>query len=168
MKLIKYLTITIVIVCAVTIVFIFSLPSSIFNVPFIKKYNTAILMPEGWGFFTKNPRERSLLLYKIEYTDTIGIVYKNASFKNYLGLSKKNRRIYLESNILISDAYKNLIWYTEMQKHPKSIKVKKNDRIQFIPIGNYMIIEREILPWSFTKYKKNYKNEYKIAYITVY
>lgn len=168
MRLIKYLITTIVITCLVTIIFIFSLPSSVFNVSFVNRYNTGILMPEGWGFFTKNPREKSLLLYKIQHSDTIPIVYKNASFKNYLGLSKKNRRIYLESNILISKVNKDLVWYTEPQKQPKLIKIEKTERIKFIPKGNYIIIEKEMTPWVFAKYKKNYKNEYKIAYITIY
>jgi len=167
MKLIKYLIITIVMLSFITIVFITSLPMSVFNISFSKKYNTGILIPEGWGFFTKNPREKIITMYEIRNNDTISLTYKNASSKNYFGLSKKNRRINLESNILIAQANKSLIWYNKSQKNPKFIKIKRTKRILFIPSGNYVIIEKEILPWSFVKYKEYYKNEYKIAYISI-
>jgi antimicrobial peptide system SdpA family protein len=53
----------------------------------------SILFPQGWSFFTKDPREASLCLYDLKKNRS-KINFKNTQSKNLFGLIKSDRLTY--------------------------------------------------------------------------
>ena len=73
------------------------------------------LVPQGWGFFTRSPRERLHQIYKLEHADNniiskAPIAISNSSIKNFFGLSRKARRIHLEMMRLMAYAGDDSTW----------------------------------------------------------
>ncbi|MBP2834092.1 SdpA family antimicrobial peptide system protein [Aquimarina sp. U1-2] len=59
--------------------------------------------PEGWGFFTKNPRDLLMEVYKkMENGEFKKIDVSNHSFSNAFGLSRKVRMIGYEASVISS------------------------------------------------------------------
>lgn len=52
------------------------------------------LFPQGWSFFTKDPTESRMTLYKIENNKLIAINFKNTQSHNFYGLTKSDRIFY--------------------------------------------------------------------------
>ena len=49
------------------------------------------LIPEGWAFFTRSPREEQIYIYS--YKDLRKVSLKNTDMSQYLGIKRKNRFI---------------------------------------------------------------------------
>lgn len=62
---------------------------------------TNILLPQGWSFFTKNPRDLKVYVYKLGNDRIAKVDLANFSAPNYYGLNKRNRLVHhvLQKNI---------------------------------------------------------------------
>lgn len=79
---------------------------------FRTKKNLTFMMPQGWAFFTKDPREVRMDAYKITESGEIKLLtIGNTSWENAIGLSKGNRYADYELSKIIphipKEAWKN-------------------------------------------------------------
>jgi len=86
-----------------------SISESIINVSRISKIRSTVFMPEGWAFFTKNPREENFVLYKKEGHGWDLKTIQAGSYKNIFGLNRKIRIANQELGMLLSN-YTNPQW----------------------------------------------------------
>ena len=131
--------------------------SSVFESNLVEKQKMMLLLPEAWGFFTKDPTEPSLGLYKldsnnIEYVDFIDKrEYWNFSF------SRKARLLGREIGRVIDQLDKEN-WID----CPKSIKEcnlatffnVKNTAREPTFCGQYIIAMQKPIPWAWYKSSK--------------
>lgn len=68
------------------------------DVSFQERYAASLFLPEGWGFFTRSPRETKYVLYHASAQgQPAGLVtYRNSSAQNLFGFSRRSRRLNME------------------------------------------------------------------------
>lgn len=118
------------------VVVLSAFPHNPISIPYIKKKQSTILrtfLPEGFGFFTRNPRETQIRIYNIdEYSTPHKIQMQNAMFSNYLGLNKKSRAF----NVEIASIIQQLLdqnWITHIGVLNET---NRTDHLNFIPMTN--------------------------------
>lgn len=157
----KY-TITFVIVCffMVNLIFLIFISSIPFNpiqykLSFVKN-KVFTFTPQGWAFFTRNPREEQIYIYRIDNNGRLSrINQKHSNFDNIMGLDRKVSKIsvevqYLTSNIHKSE-YTETIWnYDEniFGKVPSKYISVINPINNPLLCGNYLIVKQKIVPWA--------------------
>ncbi|MGC6479431.1 MAG: SdpA family antimicrobial peptide system protein [Flavobacteriaceae bacterium] len=138
-------------------IFISSIPVPS-NIKFENKSRIFSLLPQGWGFFTRDPRENITTLYEIDKLGNgyIKFTKTNNASNNYFGISRKNRLINLELGVVTSRLNqgnwieKKGVFDLDFQIqidtiytgfYPKNIK------------GDFFIVEQERIPWAWSKNK---------------
>lgn len=106
------------------------------------------LIPQGWGFFTKDPKEPNFYLYKVD-REVSEVNLMNFSFKYYFGLSREPRIISTEIALIanklgVKDWHKNITMDSLLKLTPPIFM--KNDSINALPPGKYIIEIKEIVP----------------------
>ncbi len=80
-----------------------ALPFNTITLPFERWAHIRFFTPEGWGFFTRDPREERLLLFaKHDGRWSSASVGPNGNASNLFGLNRAPRSQGLEASILIS------------------------------------------------------------------
>lgn len=83
--------------------------STVFSFGLRKNIN--LLFPQGWGFFTKDPKEIMVDAYIVENGKLRLITELNTSKNNFFGLSRSNRFVGFELSLLLGhiprEAWKN-------------------------------------------------------------
>ncbi|MCZ9292782.1 SdpA family antimicrobial peptide system protein [Corynebacterium lehmanniae] len=75
------------------------------SLSFIEKEKLTAIVPQGWGFFTKNPQEERLNFYKrTPQGEWVADDTANASSTNLFGASRKSRLRGLELSKLLAQA----------------------------------------------------------------
>lgn len=148
--------------------FISTLSQNVVPISGEEKELISSFFPQGWGFFTRDPREPKYKLYELSESNSPSLVnYKITSYKNLFGFSRKGNRLCMEmiriQNILPNPSK----WTTSKLDIDNfnatdfdSIKVNQKDFVYTKP-GKYIIKEYQITPWNWIKYPDNYKQEYK-------
>lgn len=124
--------------------------------------------PQGWGFFTRNPREPKYKLYELTESNAPLLVnFKITSQENLFGFSRKGSRICMEM-IRIQNKLPNTSEWTTSKLDIDQFNSDNFDLIEidqkelfYIEPGKYIIKEYYITPWNWLKYPDNYKEEYK-------
>jgi antimicrobial peptide system SdpA family protein len=113
------------------------------------------IIPQGWGFFTRNPREEQTILYTIQDTSSVLFTKTISSIDNSFGASRKLRCYNVEVGTLISkindsswveEKGGNLVFDTNLQTDT----VKNN----FYPCsirGDFFFVKQERIPWAWGK-----------------
>ncbi|MDK3836574.1 SdpA family antimicrobial peptide system protein [Staphylococcus pseudintermedius] len=172
----KYSSLFIFCSCLYIIVFFVSIQNVFPNNP-IKEKTFKVgsyiydFFPQGWAFYSKNPRE---LTYNVVYTQSgeNATQFPNASPSNYLGLIRKGRAQGIEAGRLVANLRDSDWKETEEDpvKFGRSLRVieVKNDLQKPTIKGDILVYYQEPVPWSWAKTFKN--NEYmpsKVARILV-
>lgn len=125
-----------------------------------------MLVPQGFAFFTRNPREPQIYIYKYIKQDSLVIVNKKSSLSlsQRFGLSRTNRRVNIEFNNVLN---KILIWHKDYDLAKKDIvSININDEESKIIQGKYLFVKEERIPWAWAKNDKlKPKRRYKILMI---
>lgn len=131
----------------------------------------SFFFPQGWGFFTRNPRELKYELYKLSAGHLPELMnYKITSSKNLYGLSREGNRIVMEMIRIQNVLPKTLKWISSDLDADKFVinanrKITVVDSVpgdvSYIKPGNYMMKEYEITPWSWAKYPNNITKKFK-------
>jgi antimicrobial peptide system SdpA family protein len=82
---------------------------------------TSLVFPQGWSFFSKDPREATMNLFSIENGVLRKIDFKNTQAKNLYGLKKSDRLIYYKI-------------YGDVQKFPIKHFYNSRDNINSIDL----------------------------------
>lgn len=114
-------------------------------------------IPQGWAFFTRNPRENVVKLYKV---DDHKLVYLNSttslSFEDFLGIKRHKRRISAELSEIISNMKKTKKWNefrnievaTAVNKIQISDTIENKFKNKLLKSGEYLIFSSKRMPWA--------------------
>lgn len=119
-------------------------------------------VPQGWAFFTRNPKENVVKFYKVENSQLNHINGTTSlSFKDVFGLKRHKRRISEEFSQIMSNIKKECKWQefrgVEINKASKKTMVCdtviNNFKAPLLENGEYLIYSSRRLPWAWAKSK---------------
>ncbi len=147
-----------------------AIPFNPLSLPTSKSVHIISLVPEGWGFFTRNPKETNVILYK-KNGDKWKIWTKSNGDPSFLfGLSRKNRKIVSET-ISILGKLPDSSWIQNREGKinfniPKVVSVK-NDTPNQLLSGKFIIVKQDPIPWSWSKEYKHISMPYDITQVQI-
>jgi antimicrobial peptide system SdpA family protein len=138
-----------------------SLPHNALALPGETALSTAVWAPEGWKFFTRNPREEQTHLY---VRNAAGMwndadVGPNGSSRNLFGLSRQGRAQPLEYGALLKDLPKEA-WRDcdgspeQCLEHALVAKTLSNTSVTKTLCGTVGIVRQKPVPWAWAKSKR--------------
>ena len=137
-----------------------SLPHNALTLPGGAKLQTAVWAPEGWKFFTRNPREEQTHLYT-----RAGSSWANASTgpnalaRNLFGLSRAGRVQPLEYGALVKDVPKEAWVDCEgspmecLEEAPVAASLS-NTALRKTLCGSVGIVLQKPIPWAWADSKR--------------
>ena len=135
---------------------------------FVNRYDTTIFFPEGWGFFTKSPREEKHTAYYVLPNGQLSPVHsKNGSAQNWFGLSRRSRRVNMELSQLFAAAQADSGWVQVVDHEADFTGLRFNrlavDTIRFdgkkyhlLRRGDYILKRYRIPAWSWARYPAHF------------
>ena len=154
MRKIFYLLVILFQICFFYIIVISSLKGTVTGSTFVyKKYINAVV-PEGWGFFTKDPREDMTEIYVQENGQMKRIDFLNNDLRNWFGLSRKSRRVAMDVGI-IYEQIKNETFHASLKEADENpVEIKFWERLyalQNYSTGELYFVQKEYTPWAWYK-----------------
>jgi antimicrobial peptide system SdpA family protein len=137
------------------------LPSTSFNpLKFSYRYSSLIytLLPQGWGFFTRDPREAQTMVYRPEGS-AFRLVNKSNGEASYLfGLSRVSRRQNIELGQIIA-TIPSQAWTPCSSRNlssclSDSLVVRKNPFKSPLIKGEYVLVSTNPIPWAWSHSRK--------------
>ena len=130
------------------------------------------LLPQGWGFFTKSPRDANLYVYIKNEKTFKRASRQNFTYKNFYGLSRVDRIKHLQLGRLLSKI-NDTLWSKFESKDFKSFKngnepieVNNNFRKQLLR-GNIFVVSQKPVPWAWSKSSDKFNSPKKILFLHV-
>lgn len=114
------------------------------------------LLPQGWGFFTKDPRDPLLEVYKINSKNELErVTLLNFDSQTYYGLSRKARFLGCESSE-VTGSLKKYKWSTDIYSNiynlKKGVVAKYNEKkLKYLKKGSYLFLTYKIVPFAWIK-----------------
>lgn len=132
-----------------------------------------LIFPEGWGFFTKSPRDFHLEVYKLEYNELKLVTIKNQSTNNLIGFSRKIRVVSYEASILASQI-EEVDWVDKLEKDftkdidkLRPVEIKVNQNFKYMNKGTYIFKLFKITPFAWAKNNQELNNPVKISKVKI-
>ncbi|MFK7846785.1 MAG: SdpA family antimicrobial peptide system protein [Rhodothermales bacterium] len=119
------------------------------------------ILPEGWAFFTRDPRQPSLYGYKNVNGSWVIHENQNSRLSNLLGVQRKSRTLGLELDVIVSQRGDSSwvecedeinICYQHDSLNPIPVN---NTTVVKTLCGEFIVQERKPVPWAWSS---NYKN----------
>ena len=142
---------------------------------FKNKQNFLVLIPQGWGFFTKDPKDVIIDAYEALPTkDSAQLLsVSNTSLKNLVGLSRNNRFVGYEISKLVphipGKAWKNKRGYLDVGAIPPdstSIIHTVTDTLAFFEVGrDYILHQYKPIPYAWSGKGQEKNRPYLVARI---
>ncbi|RAJ19873.1 antimicrobial peptide system SdpA family protein [Pedobacter cryoconitis] len=134
-----------------------------------------MLLPEGWGFFTRNPREtRTFFLVNDSGKLIQDSRIRNGTIKNVFGLKRDGRLVNLIYMNLL--AKRKITWYKYSDSlsvvNYRSKRFRSNqifiDSVPGIKLnGQIIVVRKTLIPWAFRDYEGKIGQEIKFTKIDV-
>ncbi|MEH6681692.1 MAG: SdpA family antimicrobial peptide system protein [Sediminicola sp.] len=139
------------------------------NISKVITLEQTLLTPQGWGFFTRSPREEQLYVYRVENGDYTQFLDVNFSAQNVFGFSRKNR-IMLNEIVALTQKLDDSLWVSTREKNLKmiefdSLHVMANKSKIPLLCGIYIIKRENLLPWAWREYKGTLELEKKYIWV---
>ncbi len=148
--------------------FITTFKTNVVQLSYLNDKGVQFFFPQGWGFFTRNPREAKYKLYQWKDEKLKLINYKITSSNNYFGFSRRGNRISMEIERLKDQLPKASNWTPatgqvhdlELESLPFDEQFPKPDGVNYIEKGKYIIMQYHITPWAWLRFHENYHTEF--------
>lgn len=130
------------------------------------RYMFSYFIPEGWGFFTRNPREASICLYAEDDHHTLSLLTRpNGSASYFLGASRLGRRYGMEASMLMKKIPDSTWQYFTSRNFREGIATAPHitlplhdlKNIRYIKKGEYLLVYEESIPWTYLPYADKYR-----------
>lgn len=116
-------------------------------------------VPQGWAFFTRNPREAQIILYKVdEFNNLKEIKQRHSSYRNIFGLNRRASKIMSELQFIKKDVndslFNNTKWnYQEaiLNKIPSNFIEVTNQLEEPILCGEFVVVFQKAVPWAWSR-----------------
>lgn len=108
-------------------------------------------LPEGWGFFTKSPREAGYTVYAVHEGTLELVETRNTSSGNYFGFSRKARKVSMEVSI-ITDLVSEELW--DKKNDPSAISLPEklveidSKNLHFLKDHELVVVKSHPIPWA--------------------
>ncbi len=158
-----------------TLIFLIADASLGYNtIPISKSFNkiTFAISPQGWGFFTRNPKEPLIDLYKIKDDKIKKISIPNASLKYFWGFNR-GMRISSSQIAYFADQIPEDRWiYDPSYKADSIIQVSTpfnvlNDFSYPVHCGKLLLVKTQRIPWAWSKHREKIKMPRSVVIIDV-
>lgn len=132
------------------------------------------LTPQGWAFFTRDPREAQVILYKIENNHIKKIPHLHSSAYNFLGLCRTSSIYMHEIQAIRTKLHNN--WFSDTYwnyqsniygKFPTNSYSLYNDTKKPLLCGEYLLVFQKPVPWAWSSSIENIKMPGKIIRINI-
>jgi antimicrobial peptide system SdpA family protein len=135
------------------------------------KKNLMFIFPQGWGFFTRSPREAIVEAYQEKDGVYKQLTMLNASIDNDFGLSRDSRIVGMELsevlNFLKSKSWKNKTGIRKVPKESIPDTIKLTRKLDFFTPGNYVFYQYKIVPFSWANQGQEKNAPYIVAKIHI-
>jgi antimicrobial peptide system SdpA family protein len=128
--------------------------------------------PEGWAFFTRDPKEALLDVYMQQPGGNVKkMILPNADYM--LGASRKSRILCYQLGSLLGDNREAIRWKSGTGNFTDSLSglayqgIKENEKFTLFKKGKYILVSTEKLPWLWAKNALKTKPRFKIAAIEI-
>lgn len=132
------------------------------------------VLPQGWAFFTRSPREAQVILYSITDTGLELVSHRHSSHENFFGLSRRSTTILSElqyfKETIADNHYIDTEWnyqchiYGIIPDNEVSVKnIFKNPLL----CGRYLLVLQEQVPWAWLNSMENIKMPAKALSINI-
>lgn len=117
-------------------------------------------IPQGWAFFTRNPREAQIQLYKQDTDSTWKKMnHFHAHYSNYFGLSRKTTAMISELQYIKMNYIKDSDFIDCESNYQRGILGCVPDSTIIVPnkfekpilCGEYILTFQEPIPWAWSK-----------------
>lgn len=137
-----------------------SMPYNPISLSYDIKINVQTVLPEGWGFFSKPPREPRIVLFKKDGAHFRAYNTKVSDYRNLFGIKRNSRAISTEMariakgvpkehwqncDVLFSDCIKNGMM--------SPLKIKNTYSAPLL-CGIFCIVSQEPVPWAWSKHRQ--------------
>lgn len=129
------------------------------------------LSPQGWGFFTKSPREEMTDMYRVENGKAYKCLFENAHYTNLFGLSRKARKLGMEVAIIEEEIPDSSWVKTEGIANfeiPQQTIAIHGKYLHYFNTGEYVLVKRSIIPWAWYNTANPNKVPCKVAKVKIY
>jgi antimicrobial peptide system SdpA family protein len=140
-----------------------------YNLTSIESDNRAFVakvLPEGWAFFTKDPREEMVDIYQLEENSWKPVSLKNSDPKNIFGISRKSRKMGMEISMICEQVMADSLWTSQVNLGQISFPAKyvrvDNKNLVLLRAGEYALVKRAPVPWSWRHLINNKNARYAI------
>lgn len=152
-------------------VVISSISNTSIQLPFFIKKVLNSTVKEGWAFFTRDPREKSVNIYVYKNGKYLPFIKPNGDLSNFFGLSRKSREYAFEVGQLypyIKDNQWSLYHKEDSIKFcSKVIHIKRPDLVNFLP-NNFILVEVDSVPWAYARFPNRIIKNYYCIKIILY
>lgn len=130
------------------------------------------MLPEGFSFFTKNPREPYFRVYKIISGDSLNYMEMNPfSLTNLGGLIRRNKVVYVQLGGIL-EQLKGIKWAThrgvnDLPLHNLKLIKVENESDTPLVCGKYLLEFRKPVPWAWSGSVRPGEMESKIIKINI-
>lgn len=131
-------------------------------------------VPQGWAFFTRNPREAQIILYKVSNNRLDLIPQRHSSIENLYGLNRNASKLMAELQFIKAklnlNLYKNTVWNYQENKFseiPREAVMIKNQMEYQLLCGEYIVVFQKTIPWAWSKSMKKLKMPSKIIRLKI-
>ncbi|MCG8328914.1 MAG: SdpA family antimicrobial peptide system protein [Chitinophagales bacterium] len=124
----------------------------------VKSANIGAIMPQGWAFFTRNPREHNYFIYQKVDGEYQQLILSNCNRKNLFGASRKSRIQSVELGDILAKV-EGTTWLecpggirqeAEIECLEETLVI---NRVESPTIcGAFYIAQQEPLPWAWGKH----------------
>ena len=142
-----------------------------YHMPYATKKLMASLLPQGWGFFTRDPKEGITEAYSYHKGALSSITVKNASIQNQMGLSRNARFAGIDLIFLLGYV-PDSAWHkgkgdfrSNLPDELDTVVVDKP--IQFFPEGEYVLHRYEPIPFAWAGRGQDNFRPYLVARVRV-
>jgi antimicrobial peptide system SdpA family protein len=149
------------------IVFIYSIHSAMpfnpINLPFESKAHLRFFLPQGWKFFTRNPREEDIGIYaKDSNGEWLPMIHPHSSPINLFGIKKTSRAKAVEFGLLLSLLSEhNPNWEScnsslqSCSEKVQTVGAINNPSPNPSLCGDILLQKRRPIPWAWSAARKN-------------
>jgi len=148
-----------------------ALPTNPIKLPFEEQIDMIKWMPQGWGFFSKNPRDEQFFGYDMETGKSV-FTFPNNRPENIFGLRREGRTQGIEYGRIYSNIKPSEWKSCEgdsmdcLNQLNQTINVK-NDIPDPTICGEVGFVNRGIVPWAWSRDSENIEMPSKVVKVNV-
>lgn len=133
-----------------------------YQMPYSAKKLMSSFLPQGWGFFTRDPKEGITKAYRYDNEELFLVTINNGAAENAIGFSRNARFVGIDLLFLLGYV-PDSVWHngkgdfrSYIPSAADTVFVDKS--IQYFPEGEYILHRYEPIPFSWAgKGQENYR-----------